>query len=312
MQDDHVLLCIGQARSGTTWLSENLRRTGQFFMPPIKELNYFSTLLYSGEKSALERVIFGADRPEPERGDFVNLDAPRWRHFAALIGAAVDGGMRTRDLRAIDWMWTYLREPTSFDAYRALLRLGRPRVTVDCSPEYFILPRHMIEAIREALPRAKVVALLRDPMDRLLSHLTLSAAEASMAEAMTIEDWRNFFAAPHSSPALRHVWAHCYADYHVAEWTRAFGPDFHAFAFEDLVERPADLIKAVCDFAGVDRPDLPVYDQAHAKVNEAAGAKITLSPECASAVRVALAAINTGKAKRLPPHHPELHGLSDC
>ena len=55
-------ICIGMQKAGTRWLYQQLRGHPEFWMPPIKELNFFNGNLEKTRKSATYRYQVVEDR----------------------------------------------------------------------------------------------------------------------------------------------------------------------------------------------------------------------------------------------------------
>jgi hypothetical protein len=167
------VLCIGAQKAGTSWLHTNLLYHPDVFAPPIKEISYFSSLYVEGasQDSYQHRVVQTRDARE------------WWEKHGRPIEKKI------LQLEMID----SFASPQLSDAwYRAIYRnAGVDQIGIDVSPAYSIAPR---EAIRHALslnPNVRVIVLLRDPVERALSHalmlLPRSSGEASRALLSLVE-----------------------------------------------------------------------------------------------------------------------------
>ncbi len=127
-------LIIGAQRSGTTSLYNYLRQHPQIFMSPIKEPRFF---VFDGEEFPSQ----GKDEASPS--------AARYQNF------------RQRSI------W-------SFDDYCALFQGVRDEKAIgEASPHYLYHPRSA-DRIKARLPGVKLVAILRDPVERAYSNYFLS------------------------------------------------------------------------------------------------------------------------------------------
>jgi len=210
-------ICIGMARSGTTWLFEALSGIDALFVPPAKEVRYW----------------FGA----PTQGF-------KQAHTATLE--------QTRTLTDADraWLETWSgidSENVSADAYRDLMgQRGKP--ALDISPSYAGMHEYRIPELRAALPEgSKVFVLLRNPYDRLCSEVKLHAFRHGKfrgpATDWMIEEFISF------------GWRVRIRNYNriVTEWRKVFGDDFRAFYHDDIEADPVALLKDVMGF--LDLPD---------------------------------------------------------
>lgn len=146
---------------------------------------------------------------------------------------------------------------------------GKSLVCGDASPYYFIHP-HAAERAAATVPAVKIIALLRDPVERAISqyrdevkcgHETLSLPDALAAEAVRLNPdltersadlrWGSFV---HEHLCYR-TWG-LYAE-HLARWSAYFARDqILLLRSIDLFERPQATYQTVTDFLGL-APYLP-------------------------------------------------------
>lgn len=146
-----ILYGLGAAKAGTSWLFRWLSGHPECHFRAVKELHYFDTLengrwaKRAGELRA-EREKAGAAGARPER--LADLDA-----LTALFEARGDAA-----------------------AYRAYLESGRggARVIGEVTPAYGLLPPDRLRQM-DALGEARFLYILRDPVDRLWSHVRMIA-----------------------------------------------------------------------------------------------------------------------------------------
>ncbi|MGI9157983.1 MAG: sulfotransferase domain-containing protein [Marmoricola sp.] len=142
-----------------------------------------------------------------------------------------------------------------------------PRVCGEASPYYFIHPRAAERAGR-VVPKAKIIALLRDPSQRAISHYRDEVRNGyeplALADALAAEERR---IAPELArmDADEHYYSFvhehlCYLTWgryaqHLSRWLTVFPPEqVLVLRSEDLFERPAHLYREVTDFL-----ELPPY-----------------------------------------------------
>ena len=136
-----------------------------------------------------------------------------------------------------------------------------PRLAGEASPSYAAIPLDRIRLIRQLLPDLKLVFLMRDPLSRAWSHARHSHqfCEANFATsdpthaAPSEEQWQANFA---------HDWSLVSGDYlgQLRRWSSVFPAEqlFVGF-YESIATRPAELLREVFDFLGVD-PDVDLSD----------------------------------------------------
>jgi hypothetical protein len=151
------------------------------------------------------------------------------------------------------------------------LRSGR-RLVGEASPSYLFHPLAP-ERVRSLVPDAKLVALVRDPVDRAYSHYQhevalgrepLSFEDALAAEAeRTRGEVERLVADPRAFS--RAWWDHTYAARgryadQLERWLAAFPREqLLVVPSEDLGERPAETYAAVLAFVGAATHELPEY-----------------------------------------------------
>jgi len=221
-------LCIGAQRAGTSWLYTNLRQHPQIWLPPLKELHYFDTQW-------------------PSESSQSNQWNRRWfRHAKYLVG-------RLRDPRlAFDstsrWLIRYLFLPRCDRWYGSLFPNNPDFVVGEMTPRYAMLDERVVAHIADLMPRAKIIYILRNPIERSWSAVAmhLEAKRASHIDRASDEEIRS---------ALDWIQARERTDYlkHIDLWSRQLGGDnlFIGY-FDDLAEDPTAFLRRVLDFLGVD------------------------------------------------------------
>lgn len=137
----------------------------------------------------------------------------------------------------------------------ALARV-RPWQTFECTPYYLVHPQ-VPERVRRDLPDARLVAVLRDPVERLLSQYRMNVSRgietrslrAAIAAEQALEDGP---AEDRSSPAERRTYSYLargrYAE-QIERWFAQFPREqLHLIDFDDLVHRPQATLEAVFQF----------------------------------------------------------------
>ena len=228
-------ICIGAQKAGTWWLRENLRLHPRVWMPPVPELHYFDEPL-EGPKflsgSARERL---ADEP--------------WRKSAFTeMQRLVSKG----DAEGAAWWALYAFCDYSAHWYRSLYSFAPPGyVTGDVTPRYMLCGPSEIDHMHHVAPDAKIVVLVRHPVDRFWSQCKMMYARKGLPPgdpaAMRMLDTSNGRPRGEYSKAI-------------LRFCRVFGPDRMLVVFhEGIVRQPAAVMAALHDFLGL--PPVPL-DQA--------------------------------------------------
>lgn len=236
-----TFLSIGAQRAGTTWLYHQLRRHPQVWLPPIKELNYFNRFDDSEALSSSRRLrSLRYDQQLP-----IRLNA----YARAMLGRGdrrdVDPGF---DLR-------YFVGDQGIEWYRRLFAPAAARglVSGDISPSYALLAKRTIETkVLAANPDMRVIYTLRDPVERILSHVGKRLKQGDAAA----QDRTAFVQAFVHSPA-----AEAFTDYvgAIETWRSVVGPErLKVLFFDDLADRPQDYLEEVATFIGIDPAGMDV------------------------------------------------------
>ena len=165
MAEPVFLFGLGATKAGTSWLHRYLAAHPDCAMPPNKELHYFDRIdsgtldrelqLVRARRARLAQELVDA-RPGQRAGLIAGIDAlDRWAGVLAQGGE--DAG-----------------------AYRAFLLHGAAgrQVVGDITPAYALLSPATLARMQGIAADTRFVYLLRDPVDRLWSHLRMIAARA--------------------------------------------------------------------------------------------------------------------------------------
>lgn len=154
--DGTILFCVGAAKAGTTWLYDHLSAHPDCHLRSIKKLHYFSSV---------------------ESGRFGHQLRVQGARAEALAARASAGGpeasSKARDVA--DWIAVLARKREDVAAYLGYLTGGRAegRLVADITPAYAMLPETRLRSMAGIAPDVRFLFLLRDPLDRLWSHVRM-------------------------------------------------------------------------------------------------------------------------------------------
>jgi hypothetical protein len=131
---------VGAAKAGTTALYEYLKQHPQVYMPPLKEPQYFSQL----------ETRYGAQ-------NYVNVV---WRHGTGFLHLRTIADRRNPGVAWVGDEASYLKLFEGADGFRAV---------GEASTSYLGF-EDTAERIYEQVPEARIIILLRDPIERSYSH----------------------------------------------------------------------------------------------------------------------------------------------
>ncbi|MEM7200738.1 MAG: sulfotransferase [Planctomycetota bacterium] len=266
-------LCIGTQKAGTTWLYHNLDRHPQVWMPPVKEVFYFCgfALGPNGMPGAPSKLPLALQVLQPRNAALRQLarEAVRkgWRR---VRGGVAPSPPEARSAAAVPsppaeaapsqhqapgasgfaratWMLRYALLPRTDGWYASLFQPGPGQISGDITPYYANLGEDRVARIHGMLPHAKILYLLRDPVERLWSEAGMQSRRGGIA--LTDRD-----------PRALEVWFRGHAqkqlnDYvgNLRTWQR-FYRDAQVLVgfFDELNEDPVGLLRRVCGFLEID------------------------------------------------------------
>jgi hypothetical protein len=224
-------LCIGAQKAGTSWLDVMLRQHPGVFLPPMKEVHFFDFIYLPGHRQWI-RTSF---RKHLQRhGGRDGYEA----YFARLEALP----------RREDAWYAAVFDHADADG----------RVTGEITPAYSILPVEGIARARAVNPATKILYIVRDPVDRALSHLRMAANRRKRPRIDL-----DFLEAelPGLLPAA--LARSAYRE-NLERWEAAFPPEQLLYLpFGRIRAAPARLLAEVEDFLGLARHD---YDGLDASV----------------------------------------------
>jgi len=158
------------------------------------------------------------------------------------------------------------------DAARAIEdRIGAPTFAFDTTPYYLFHP-HASERIRRYQPNARLIALLRDPVQRSWSHYryekmrgfeALEPEAAFAAEAVRVPDPHHVYGDIAAARFMHQHYTYCARseyDVQVERWLGIFPREqMLILRAEDLFSRPRETLARVWRFLGVAHFELDDY-----------------------------------------------------
>ncbi len=159
--DATLFIGIGAQKAGTSWLGAYFAAHPQVRFSPIKELHYFSRF---------NSLPDGEGWHWKEKKLLANL-----KRKAARLAQRSDAD----DLDELHFLLARLRMARGrcsyMDYFEALAR-GGCRAVGEITPAYATMPEAGFHRMREEAPEARLVFLLRDPVERTWSHLRFEEA----------------------------------------------------------------------------------------------------------------------------------------
>jgi hypothetical protein len=132
---------------------------------------------------------------------------------------------------------------------------------------YFYGGRRLITALKNTLPDARVIVILRDPAPRLWSYFRFMKTRLKIDRAATLDQYletalRLRARGMDRTREYNAYWALSsgfYSDY-IPDWFEAFGSAFRVVFFEDFVETPRAVVEGLCEWLGLDQAPARRFD----------------------------------------------------
>lgn len=164
------MFCVGATKAGTSWLYRYLCGHPECHMRAVKELHYFDSLdldTLEHQRGVLDRTRAtvvarmgeedGAERLAGLARQVADIDEAR-----TLMDAAARQGEASVP-RYLDYLFR--------DA-------GAARLAADVTPAYALLSQARLAMMARLVPAVRVLYLMRDPVERLWSHIRMAAQRA--------------------------------------------------------------------------------------------------------------------------------------
>lgn len=221
-------LCIGAQKAATTWLHRNLKSHPNIWLPPhTKEFHYFDD-----REDLLSQTLWKKLRGK-RRADL------RWRR-------RVRTRLSNRTLDGLRWDARFLLRRPSDDWYLSLFASAGERITGDMTPDYLALPKRDIQVAAAVAPEAKIILMVRNPLERLWSAVAYFRGQAHGRAGQLERDEVLRFVSSARNLRLTDYLAG------LRRWRQHYPADRVFVGFtDDVVFNPAELVGAVQKFVGV-------------------------------------------------------------
>ncbi|WP_166178145.1 sulfotransferase [Rubrobacter tropicus] len=227
---------IGAQKAGTTWLSRNLQMHPEVWMPPVKEVHYFDEKMN--------------DPGNPAARLFQNVSGKRDRDRRWRRQVRRRTGRHLKNFSRQDALWDlkyYAGRPDD-GWYASLFEPGRGKTAGEITPAYSTLDPDAVAHVHSLAPEAKIILMLRNPIERAWSQAAMRFDKAgeSAADAAGTERLRRLFEREGSRSRTDYLRA-------LENWG-AYYPEDRIFVgfLEDVHFFPEELLRRVYDFLGVD------------------------------------------------------------
>ena len=223
-------ICIGLPKAGTGWLYDQLEAHPGFWMPPVKELVYLNQ-----ENPRLKFV--------DDKGEAV----PRLAERERLVHRT---NLDERDKGFLRYAATCRDQPSNLERYAKLFQFKGALMSGDITPPYWALSPEIIAEVAARFPQTKIVLLLRDPVERAWSRISM-AYRAGNFDAEMLDSTKRFRRYVAKTPKLGTLAA---TEVRVRWQEHAPRLGFGVFFFDTIAADPGLARSEILTFLGAD-PD---------------------------------------------------------
>ena len=223
---------IGAQKSGTTWLHRNLNVHPQLWLPR-KEVHYFDRKI-NDNSNALTRLFGKSDEHD------------RWRRQTWQ-------GIRAHTLKApsledLRWIFKYYMRPYNDRWYGEIFEPKKGRVAGEITPAYSVLDSEMVAHVHELVPKAKLIFIMRNPIERAWSQVVMSFDKVEEGSADYVSERKLIRKLKRDSFQRLTNYLRTFENW------GAYYPDEQIFVgfLEDIQFFPEKLLGKIYDFLNVD------------------------------------------------------------
>ncbi len=242
---------IGAQKAGTTWLGHNLQLHPQIWMPKIKELHYFNDRK-SDSKNPVSR-LHGKITGEGNTNR-------RWRR---QVKRRLRDHWNSFSGEELLWDVNYYAGTPGDRWYASLFGPGRGKVVGEITPAYSTLEPQVVARVHEMMPHAKILFLMRNPVERTWSQIAMRFGRSKKrdVETVTHKELRRNAERERSRSRTDYLRTlETWSDFYPAEQIFVgFLEDIHFF--------PGELLSMAYEFLGVESAFRPqgVGERIHAR-----------------------------------------------
>ena len=129
------------------------------------------------------------------------------------------------------------------------------RYRMEASPNYLFGREKIAQAIRDALGNVRIIVILRDPTDRLLSLFNRAVSNSHIPDDMTLQDYvdisKQRIHDTEYNVYTTGIREGMYVNY-IEPWKDIFEAKLKIVFFDDLQEDAAELTFDICEWLGLD------------------------------------------------------------
>jgi Sulfotransferase family len=202
-------------------------------MPWEKELHYFDEKLSGNQR--LSDKLFG-DSPKDVR----------WRR---QVRRQLRSLKDHRAMSKLRWCLRYFLSEANDEWYLSLFAPAGDRITGEITPAYSVLDSGSVARVHRLVPEARIVFLLRNPVERAWSHALMEVVRRRGRVEERWADLLRHFGSEGSRQRTDYVRT-------LDNWGEHYPPDQVFLGFlEDVHFQPGRLLESICGFLALEEPE---------------------------------------------------------
>jgi hypothetical protein len=169
---------IGAQKAGTTWLYHNLRNHPQIWIPR-KEVHYFDQRIKDTDFSVRSKILGKSEADKKWRNQVSHWTKVHLRNFS---------------LPGLWWVYKFYMRPPNDEWYASIFEPRRGRIAGEITPNYSVLGKDVIAHVHELMPEAKIIFMMRNPIERAWSQAVMyfDKIEKQPLETVSAKQFRKF------------------------------------------------------------------------------------------------------------------------
>lgn len=230
-------LGIGVQKAATSWLWKNLQRHPDIWLPPLKELHYFSrdprypssSHLFS--KYLVQRA-FGFEEHN--------------RVLRKMAREEIGSAIRQKDWSKTRWLFRYYFGTYDDNWYCDLFAAGADQIKGEITPAYSLLDWEDVRRVHNLFPDLKILLILRDPIERAWSHARYAWTRGYFESIDDIDQVKKFIDSPDQVQRSDYIrildaWGACFS-----------GDALYIGFYDQIVHEPQEIVLDVLKMLGAD------------------------------------------------------------
>ena len=246
-------LGIGAQKAGSTWLHAMLSQHRELWLPHLKELHFFDRRFPIQQGAARTATKSG-------RGILARHVSTRLRRLSL---AKLRERLSFRRWSDLAWEFRYVFGEWDAKWYASLFEAANGRMPGEITPAYSCLGDEAISFVHQLMPDARLIFLMRNPVDRAWSHAKMDLARTAGRSTADVGDAEYIAHFEGSASRLR-------SDYlgTIRRWSARFAEEqFFVGFYDEILERPESLLTRIHHFLGVSATSRDVPPAVDRRVN---------------------------------------------